>query len=30
MQTSQTAGVWRLGGERFQQRLEDAERKNEQ
>src|SRR5437660_12852917 len=30
MQTSQTAGVWRLGGEGFQQRLEDAERNNKQ
>jgi len=30
MQTPQTAGVWRLGGERLQQRLKDAERNNKQ
>jgi len=28
MQPPQTAGVWRLGGKGFQQRLEDAERNN--
>jgi hypothetical protein len=30
MQPAQTAGVWRLGGERFQQGLKDAERDNKQ
>jgi len=29
-QPAQAARVWRLGGERFQQRLKDAERNNKQ
>jgi hypothetical protein len=30
MQPPQAAGVWRLGGEGFEQRLKDAERNNQQ